>query len=242
MANRTVKIENQGNTQFIAHRGLSGIYTENSVAAFSAAAKGNYYGIETDVHPTADGEFVVIHDDTTNRVGNKSIDVERSPLSLIREIILNKKYGLDTECHIPIIDEYIECCKRGGKKAVIELKNRFSRSQIFELCERIDNLGYLESCIFISFDFQNLFFIRMKYPKQELQYLVNKDYFGLILRLKIHKIDLDIKHGAVNRELIEKCHRLGIKVNCWTVDNPDTAKKLISYGVDFITTNILEPI
>ena len=31
-----------------------------------------------------------------------------------------------------------------------------------------------------------------------------------------------------------------IKVNCWTVDDPADAERLISWGVDFITTNILE--
>ena len=65
----TVKISH-GNTKMIAHRGLSGIEQENTNAAFVAAGNRSYYGIETDVHRTADGQYVIIHDDTTARVTN----------------------------------------------------------------------------------------------------------------------------------------------------------------------------
>ena len=52
----------------VAHRGLSGVETENTVAAFVAAANRSYYGIETDVHRTIDGKYVCIHDDNTSVV------------------------------------------------------------------------------------------------------------------------------------------------------------------------------
>ena len=41
-------------------------------------------------------------------------------------------------------------------------------------------------------------------------------------------------------EYIARLHGAGLKVNCWTVDKPEAAEKLIEMGVDFITTNILE--
>ena len=72
----TTKI-NRGNTKMIAHRGLSGLETENSIPAFVAAANRSYYGIETDVHRTGDGRFVIIHDDATDRVAKESLDVEK---------------------------------------------------------------------------------------------------------------------------------------------------------------------
>ena len=63
----TVKIEKQ-NTRLIAHRGVSGIERENTAAAFVAAGNRGYYGIETDVHVTKDGKYIIIHDDDTKRV------------------------------------------------------------------------------------------------------------------------------------------------------------------------------
>ena len=50
----TVKIDKQG-VRMIAHRGVSGLETENTAAAFIAAGNRTYWGIETDVHLTADG-------------------------------------------------------------------------------------------------------------------------------------------------------------------------------------------
>ena len=67
----TIKI-NKGNARMIAHRGLSAIETENTTAAFIAAANRSYYGIETDIRRTADGKFVCLHDDNTRRVAGKN--------------------------------------------------------------------------------------------------------------------------------------------------------------------------
>lgn len=85
----TVKI-NHGNTKMIAHRGLSGIEQENTNAAFVAAGNRSYYGIETDVHRTADGQYVIIHDDTTARVTNSAwdVNVEQVPYRDIQAILL----------------------------------------------------------------------------------------------------------------------------------------------------------
>lgn len=57
----TIKID-KNNVKLIAHRGVSGIERENTAAAFVAAGNRSYYGIETDVHVTKDGKFVIIHD------------------------------------------------------------------------------------------------------------------------------------------------------------------------------------
>ena len=42
----TIKIHS-GSTRMIAHRGLSGLETENSIPAFVAAGNRSYYGVET---------------------------------------------------------------------------------------------------------------------------------------------------------------------------------------------------
>lgn len=51
---------------------------------------------------------------------------------------------------------------------------------------------------------------------------------------------LDIHYGQLTEERIRACHEKGVEVNCWTVDKPEEAEKLISWGIDYITTNILE--
>ena len=53
-------------------------------------------------------------------------------------------------------------------------------------------------------------------------------------------MDLDIHFRGLTKEIVDKCHANGIKVNCWTVDTPEDADRMIEFGVDFITSNILE--
>ncbi len=50
-------------TKWIAHRGLSYKYPENSIPAFENAAMLPFYGIETDIHILKDRQIVTHHDD-----------------------------------------------------------------------------------------------------------------------------------------------------------------------------------
>ena len=127
----TIKIDSK-QTKMIAHRGLSGIERENTYPAFLAAANRSYFGIETDVHVTPDGQFVVIHDETTDRVtlGKSSINVEKTPFDEFKDLILPDLDGSFTrrDIRIPLLQDYISICKKYGKICVLELKNRFKTS------------------------------------------------------------------------------------------------------------------
>ena len=112
---------------------------------------------------------------------------------------------------------------------------------IYEICAMIDALGYLDKTIFITFCYENLVFLRKKYPTQAAQFLMSKVFpDDLIDRLKAINVDLDIHHKALDKEKIDLCHANGITVNCWTVDDAARAEELIEWGVDMITSNILE--
>src|SRR5207249_1930815 len=50
----------------IAHRGASGYETENSLAAFRAAAPRGAHGVELDIHATTDGALIVHHDEVVS--------------------------------------------------------------------------------------------------------------------------------------------------------------------------------
>ena len=55
-------------TKVWAHRGASGYRPENTLDAFELAIRQGADGIELDVHTSADGELIVIHDETVDRV------------------------------------------------------------------------------------------------------------------------------------------------------------------------------
>lgn len=237
----TIKFDKK-NVKMVAHRGVSGLERENTNAAFIAAGNRSYYGIETDIHKTVDGNFIIIHDDTTARVAIDNLTVEESTFDTLRSLVLLDFDGskLRTDLRLPTLEEYININKKYEKYAVLELKNAFSEQEVLEICDRIAALDYLDHTIFISFSYDNLVYIRRKYPEQAAQFLTSKYDDSLIDRLKEWNLDLDIRHNALTAEIIDELHENGITVNCWTVDDPERAEELAAWGIDMITTNILE--
>ena len=242
----TIKI-NSGKTKIIAHRGLSGIEKENTCSSFVAAGNRSYFGIESDVHVSKDGEFIIIHDETTKRVshGKYDINVEEDRYKDIENIILPDIDGTTVrkDIKIPLLAEYISICRKYEKKAVLEVKNHFKVSDLERLIKEIKEMEYIENVIFISFDLENCINIRNLLPKSTVQWLTGKGQEitkDLIQTLCKHNLDLDIYYKILTKENIELLHSKDIKVNCWTCDDKDYAQKLVLWGVDFITTNILE--
>lgn len=237
----TIKID-KNNVKLIAHRGVSGIERENTAAAFVAAGNRSYYGIETDVHVTKDGKFVIIHDDDSQRVYGEAFSVEGSDFSLLRSLRLTDKNGEKREdlC-LPEPGEYLRICKTYNKTAVLELKNQMPEKQIREIYEVIKKEYHLEKMIFISFCYENLAVLRSMDSAVRIQLLTSEEVSKkLIEALKKYNLGLDIYYERLTAENVKELKQNGIAVNCWTVDDKSVAERLISYGVDFITTDILE--
>lgn len=239
----TIKLDSK-HVKMIAHRGLSGLEKENTCAAFVAAGnREKYYGIETDIHSTVDGKYIIIHDDTTGRVAIDNMVVEESTFDTLRKLQLlnlddNKRSRGDLIP--PTLEEYISIGKKYEKVCVLELKNEFPKEQVFQIIEQIDQLGYLENTIFISFKLNNLIYLRERYPKQPAQYLLSAWGEDSMDILNKYDLDLDIKYTEVTPELVKAIHDNGKVINCWTCDTAEEGAALVEMGVDYITTNILE--
>ena len=238
----TIRIEKKDKPLMIAHRGLSGLEKENTASAFVAAGHHTYFGIETDVHRTADGRFIIIHDDNTKRVSGDEVSVEETCFDTLRSIRLIDTDGTKGrgDLILPSLGEYIRICKKYEKTAVLELKNHFAPEDIQKIIAIIREEGYLDQVVFISFDLPNMICIRELLPNQRAQFLVSTAEDWLVETLKKHRLDLDIKYSALTRELVEKVHGIGREVNVWTVNTLEDAEKMMELNVDYITTNILE--
>lgn len=237
----TVKIQ-KGAVKMIAHRGLSGIETENTNAAFTAAGNRSYYGIETDVRRTSDGHFVVVHDSTLKRIAGEDIEVETTTLDKLQNIVLFDKDGSRSRVDLRLgtLQDYLNICKKYEKHCVLELKSDFTDGEISKIIDIIKGCGYLESVTFISFIYSNLKKVREICPEQSAQFLFSDITNELIDTLVKDKIDVDVNYRSLTKETVSLLHSKGLAVNCWTVDNKATAEQLCEWGVGFITTNILE--
>ena len=237
----TLKI-NKKNVLMVAHRGLSGIETENTQCAFVAAGNRSYYGIETDVHVTADKKYIIIHDDDTERVAGVKLNVEESRYEDLRKIRLKDLDGNDrADLCFPSLEEYLNICKKYEKVCVLELKNPMAAEDIKGIYETVVKTYEVKSVIFISFSYENLVELKKLDKTATLQFLTGDEVTDeLIKKLKKYDMDLDIYYERLNKENIALLHNSGVKVNCWTVNDSSYGEKLAAWGVDFITSNILE--
>lgn len=100
---------------------------ENSLPAFQRAVDLGR-GFELDVHLTADGQLVVLHDSDTLRMTGVAGRVEDMSLEAVRFLRLQ-----GTECRIPTLEEVLEL-NNGQVPMILEIKNF-----------RKENLGVLET-------------------------------------------------------------------------------------------------
>lgn len=100
----------------LAHRGLwsEGGPPENSLAAF-AAARDAGVGVELDVHVTADGVAVVVHDADLERVVGVRLDVRTATLGEVRE------HQLADGTAVPTLAEVLAVL--GDAPVMVEVKN-----------------------------------------------------------------------------------------------------------------------
>ena len=233
---------NKKDVKIIAHRGLSGIETENTNSAFVAAGNRSYWGIETDIHKTADGFYVIFHDNNTGRMTNKDLVVEEVTYKDLCELTLNDINGKQgrRDLIIPLLGDYVSICKKYNKHAVLELKNSFTYEDIKEIVGIIESHEYLDDTTFISFRINNLISLRQIRPNQKAQYLTSEFSNEILENLKKYKLDLDIEYHSVNKDIIQTLKENNIEVNCWVCDDAEDGEKLVECGVDYITSNILE--
>lgn len=237
----TIKIADHGNTVMVAHRGVSGLETENTAAAFIAAGNRSYWGVETDIWRTADHHYICNHDGRSGRICDVDLKMEDSTLAELRALTLNDKDGNHDreELKLCLPSEYRKICEHYGKVCVPELKSAFTKEEIANILDIFD--GYLDSTCFISFGYHNLELVKELRPQQKCQFLTGDMSDELIAKLAGAGMGIDVGFSQnVTEERIKACHDAGFEVNCWTIDDPDTAAKLIAWGVDQITSNILE--
>ena len=226
----------------IAHRGVSGLEKENTCPAFVVAGVKSYYGIETDVHLTADGKFLIAHDDDFKRVAGVDAVIEESDFDTLRKIRITDTDGSINRADLfpPSLEEYICICKKYDKQAILEVKNPFPKDKIWELVEQIKKLGWYARTTFISFALENLVYIREKYFDSDVQWLLEECGDKEIAYMIENKMDADLCGYCVTKDTVDKLHAGGRKVNVWTLDSLEHAEMAKAAGVDFITSNILE--
>ena len=101
----------QEKTKVWAHRGASGYAPENTLDAFRKAVEMGADGIELDVQMTKDGELVVIHDETIDRVSNGKGWVKDYTYEELKKFNFNKTHLEYTKEEIPTLEQVYRLIK-----------------------------------------------------------------------------------------------------------------------------------
>jgi glycerophosphoryl diester phosphodiesterase len=157
-----------------AHRGWSSRYPENSMLAFRAAAEIGVDQIEMDIRVTRDGELVVFHDETVDRVSNGSGKVCDFTLKELQSFDIGIKKGEEfSGTRIPTLVEFLDYIKSLPDMTIdFEFKEYDREGELSEkyiaLCERvlslIEEYGLSERCVINSFGSNLHEYIQKKYP------------------------------------------------------------------------------
>jgi glycerophosphoryl diester phosphodiesterase len=106
----------------IGHRGYKARFPENTLLSFRAAFSAGADGVECDVQKTADGRYVVIHDDTVDRVSSSRGAVASLSLARLRRVDAGRGE------RIPTLEEVLEALPPGAWIDV-ELKHETLRPE-----------------------------------------------------------------------------------------------------------------
>jgi glycerophosphoryl diester phosphodiesterase len=241
----TIKLNVNRKPLMVAHRGSCSLELENTVPAFVAAGNRSYFGVECDLQKTADGKFIICHNPDTAYIAGDKLVIAETSFDTLRGLKLFNlpqagKVKNRADLKMPTLSEYIAVCKQYEKVAVLEIKYDASEDEILEICRVIESFDYMDHVTFIAGNVQNLLYVRKHYPNQSAQVVAWKLTDELAATLIEHRLDLDVCYKDLTKEQIELLHQNGLKVNCWTVDSKEIAEELTEWGIDYITTNILE--
>jgi len=130
----------------VAHRGLHGNgIVENSLSAAAAAVAANY-AIEVDLQLSKDGEVVVFHDETLDRLTNQQGDVVARSAAELKAIKLK-----DTNDTIPALAELLALVA-GKVPLVLELKSSWDGDTVLAKKVAEQLLNYEGPVVVMSFD------------------------------------------------------------------------------------------
>lgn len=221
-------------TKVIAHRGYWTVpgSAQNSIAALRKADSIGCYGSEFDVWMSKDGGLVVNHDGVF-----KGHDMESSTFAELTAI------KLDNGENLPSLDQYLQAGKKCHTRLILELKAHKDKNReneaVSKVVEMVKKYGLEDRVEYISFSLNAVKEFIKKAPKGTPVFYLNGELSPKELK-DLGCAGFDYHINVVRNQhpdWIEQAHKLGMKVNIWTIDHAGEMLWLVGRNVDFITTN-----
>jgi glycerophosphoryl diester phosphodiesterase len=234
----------------VGHRGNAAHAPENTMESFRQAVDLGVHALEMDVHLSADGHVVVIHDSTLDRTTSGSGRVERMTLAEIRSADAGARFSRDRGAtwpyrgkgiHVPTLDAVLDAFPH--MPLLIELKTEAASGATRAVIERH---SAQQRCIVASFRETAM---DAFHGSGIAQGGSRRDTARLLWRALFR---VPVRNAGFNVLCMPPAHRglplpvagyvrilepLGVPVHCWTIDDPDDAARLRRKGVRGIISN-----
>ncbi len=226
-----------------AHRGSSAHAPENTLAAFELAVRQGADAIELDAKLTADGQVVVIHDQTVDRTTDGSGKVSDLTLAELRALDAGSHFDVSFRGEpIPTLEEVFQAV--GPVLYInVELTNYASPTDPLpdKVAELVRKYQLEDRVLFSSFNPLALFRIQKLLPDSPAGLLALPGRGGAWARSWLGRLvphqSLHPEQGDVTPALIRRVHRSGRKIFVWTVNEPEVMRRMFAWEVDGIFTD-----
>ena len=162
-----IKAIRKKDIRFVAHRGLSSMAPENTLAAFSLAGQAGFWGIECDVWETAPevpsdpdtSRFAICHNPNVNAIYGVNRDIRSSRPSRLSSLRAKKGKNISRYPYekLPFLEDYLAICRKYRIHPVIEIKTQqMSPESARRLVKIVRSFIPLEDVLFSSFYHGNL--------------------------------------------------------------------------------------
>jgi glycerophosphoryl diester phosphodiesterase len=239
-----------------AHRGASAWAPENTLEAFLLAAEAGAGGLELDVHMTLDKEIVVIHDATVDRTTQGSGTVAEMTLNELRSLDAGYRFSPDggrtypyrgRGFRVPTLAEVYE----EFPQSYVNIDMKEAQPGVEEAVLRvIRDAGGEARILVVSSDhavvrrFRRVCGGGISTGASRLEtgvfYLLSRLHLERLYRPTYDALQVPVEHRGftlVTPRFLQAAHRVGVRVDVWTINDPDEMRRLLDIGVDVIMTD-----
>jgi len=226
----------------ISHAACKGHAPENTLAGIRAALELGSEAIEIDVHCTADGVPVLLHDDEVDRTTDGTGDVRTKSLAELQRLDAGARTFGDRFAgeRVPTLEAVLELT-RGRALLIAEIKQRAIEPAVVQLVRR---MGVADDVMVWSFQPQVVGRVRELAPEIPCGQLWSErdpDPVKMCaVALAQNAQAVSPNHTFVTDALLRRALRRGLRVFTWTPDEPAEIARLRDLGVDGICSNFPE--
>lgn len=212
----------------IGHRGASAEAPENTLPAFALALAQGADALELDVHATADGVPVVIHDATLDRTTDR------------RGAVAGLRWEEVRDARVPSLAEVLDAFPR--TPLLIEIKASAATAPLAQVIHRHDAVARVAVAAFDAAALHGLAAtgIAIGASRRDARRLVLAAYLGVRAGSGPRFYAIPDRYRGMpvpTRRVVATARRLGRPVHVWTVDDPARAVALWRRGVCGIISN-----